>query len=272
MFRNAMYLNVFITLIISIFLLIRAVKKKNALKELKYTIIIYLVFNIINLCVLNSDIVDIGWNAIFILPITLVSIIMNIVSLVKIHINNKESNDTDCNELNIKKIIIVTIIPAIIFIVPYFYELNLLNNCNYILHYNYQEGIVNSEDTYIAIVNNKPVPITLLQNISDREGQSTEELHYNINYNNGIGITANDPINDKTIEESIRKIASDAQQKCTSAKGATVSYFPEGKYAIIDFISDEDSGTVLGTYCYYDNTCMQITLTYGDLESVVYYD
>ena len=64
------------------------------------------------------------------------------------------------------------IIPVIVFIIPYVYELYVINNCNYLLKYNYQNGIIQSDDTYIAIINNKPVTITLQKNLFNRKGFS----------------------------------------------------------------------------------------------------
>lgn len=54
------------------------------------------------------------------------------------------------------------------------YELYVINNCNYLLKYNYQTGIIQSDDTYIAIINNKPVTITLQKNLFNRKGFSAK--------------------------------------------------------------------------------------------------
>ena len=185
----------------------------------------------------------------------------------------KKIDNTNCNSFNIKKYIIISIIPVIVFIIPYIYELYVINNCNYLLKYNYQNGIIQSDDTYIAIINNKPVSITLQKNLFNRKGLSTNELNYNIIYTNGIEISTRDSKYNKIIieNEDIKKIALDAKEGCPSARGAYIDYFSEGKIAIIVLMSEETHGTQLGEYFYYDNTYIKSINTHGSLESITYY-
>lgn len=117
------------------------------------------------------------------------------------------------------------------------------------LEYNYQNGIIQSDNTYIAIANNKTVAITLQRNTFNRKGLSNEKLNYNVKYTNEIEISEKD-----SIFEDIKKIALDAKKRCSSAKGAFIDYFPEGKFAIIELLSEENYGTELGEYFYYNNT------------------
>jgi hypothetical protein len=156
--------------------------------------------------------------------------------------------------------------------IPFLYELNILNNCEYIIKFNYQSGFV-SEDTYIAIVNNEPTTVTLQTDILNREGIETEELYYGVIYGDEIQISKADNRYDKidVDEEDINKVALDAYEKCSSAKGAVVYYFPEGKYAFIALHEEETHGTVLGEYFYYDGKCIQSTEIPGDVDEVIYY-
>lgn len=83
------------------------------------------------------------------------------------------------------------------------YELYVINNCNYLLKYNYQTGIIQSDDTlYIAIINNKPVTITLQKNLFNRKGFSAKKLNYNIIYTNGVEISTRDSSYNKIIVEN----------------------------------------------------------------------
>ena len=111
---------------------------------------------------------------------------------------------TQKENLNFKYIFLI-VIPVIILIIPYIYELYLINNCNFLLEYNYQNGIIQSDNTYI--VNNKPVTITLQRNLFNRKGLSTEKLNYNVKYTNDIEISEKD-----SNYEDIKKIALDAKK------------------------------------------------------------
>ena len=253
--------------------MVKIFKKKSDLIKIRKLIIIYIIFNFISFRLCNSEIVDTGWDLMFLLPISIITFIIHIVSICCINKKIKKLNNTDCNSLNVKKYTIVSIIPIIVFIIPYIYELYVINNCNYLLKYNYQNGIIQSDDTYIAIINNKPVTITLQKNLFNRKGFSAKELNYDITYTNGVEISTRDSsYNKMTIEnEDIRKIALDAKERCPSARRASIDYFPEGNYAIIALTSEETCGSQLGEYFYYDNTYIQNINTYGSLESITYY-
>lgn len=202
MLKSAIYCNVFILLIMSIFFLTRIFMKNSDLKKLRKLIIIYIIFNFISFYLWGSEIVDIGWDFIFLFPISIISFIIHIVSICCINRKIKKSNNTDYNILSIKKYIILNIIPVIVFIIPYVYELYVINNCNYLLKYNYQTGIIQSDDTYIAIINNKPVTITLQKNLFNRKGFSAKKLNYNIIYTNGVEISTRDSSYNKIIVEN----------------------------------------------------------------------
>ena len=98
------------------------------------------------------------------------------------------------------------------------YELVMINKCDYLLKYNYQNGWVQSDDTYVAIVHNKPVSITLQKNLFNREGRTVQNINYDITYNDivEISISTKDTGYSKTIieNEEIEKIALDAKEKC----------------------------------------------------------
>ena len=270
MLKSAIYCNVFILLIMSIFFMIKIFNKNSDLKKIKKLIIIYLIFNFISFYLCISEIIDTGWDFIFLIPISIISFIMYIINICCINRKIKKLNNTNYNNLSIKKYIILSIIPVVVFMIPYMYELYVINNCNYLLKYNYQNGIIQSDDTYIAIINNKPVSITLQKNLFNRKGLSTNELNYDIIYTNGIEISTRDSKYNKIIieNEDIKKIALDAKERCPSARGAYIDYFSEGKIAIIVLMSEETHGTRLGEYFYYDNTYIKSIITDGSLESI----
>lgn len=75
MLKSAIYCNVFILLIMSIFFLTRIFMKNSDLKKLRKLIIIYIIFNFIIFYLCDSEIVDIGWDFIFLFPISIISFI-----------------------------------------------------------------------------------------------------------------------------------------------------------------------------------------------------
>ena len=273
MLKSAIYINVFILFIMSIFFLVKVFNEKTELKKLRKIIVIYMIFNIISFIFCSSELVEVDWDFIFLVPILLISVILYIIGICCINKKVKKTNNEISNNYNFKKYIILLIIPIFIFIIPYVYELYVINNCNYLLKYNYQNGIIQSDDTYLAIINNKPVTITLQKNLFDRRGLSTHESNYDITYTNGIEISTRDSNYNKRIIENeyVKKIAADAQKRCPSAKGAFIDYFSEGNYAIIVLMSEETYGTQLGEYFYYNNTYIKNINTHGSLESIIYY-
>jgi len=275
MLKGAIYLNIFILFAMSLLFLMIKFDNEKDLRNLKKTIVIYIIFNIINFLICSNGIVQIGWDSLYLLPIILISFILTIISIYRV---NKRINNLNSNTLNnstSKIYIIMIIIPILVFIIPFIYELYLINNCTYLLHYNYQNGFVQSDDTYIAIVNNKPVTITLLKNIFERKGTSVNEIKYNIKYTNDIEISTTDSNYNETIieNENIKNIAIDAKNRYPSANEAYIDYFKEEGCAIISLVFERENGvgSVLGEYFYYNNTYIKSIKTHGDLESIIYY-
>lgn len=273
MLKNAMYCNVFILLIMSILFMVGVFKKNSDLKKIRKLIILYIIFNFISLYLCNSELVDVGWDFLFLLPIFVISFIIHIVSICCINKKIKKSNNSDYNNLNVKIYVILSIIPVVVFMIPYIYELYVINNCTYLLKYNYQTGIIQSDDTYIAVINNKPVTVTLQKNLFNRKGVSSNRISYDIIYNDDIEISTRDSKYNKIIIENddIKEIALSAKERCPSARGADIDYFPEGNFAIIVLMSEETQGLQLGEYFYYDNTYIENINTHGSLKSVTYY-
>lgn len=279
MLKEALYLNVFIIFIMSIVLAI--ISKNKNLKGIKIIAISYLISNIINFNLLYLDIVDTGLNIIMIFPITLVSLIIYIIVIVKVNKKLKTINEPDSNFI---KTIIISIIPALIFLTPYLYELYVINNCDYLLKYNYQNGIIQSDDSYLAVINNKPVSISLLKNIFNREGRKIKVENYNAIYNDEVSIYTRDSNWDKVYvdDEDIKKIALDARgrgkvqssvaPKDLEVKGGSIYYVREGKFAIVMLMSEESSGLGMGELFYYDGNFVKYIRTVGGLEEIICYN
>lgn len=121
MLKSAIYRDILILLMMSIFFMSKIFKKNSDLKKIRKLIIIYMIFNFISFYLCYSEIVDIGWNIIFLLPIFIITFIIHIISICYINKKIKKSNNTNCNSLSVIEYIIVSIIPVIIFIIPYIY-------------------------------------------------------------------------------------------------------------------------------------------------------
>ena len=81
MLKNAIYCNVFILLIMSIFFMIRIFNKKSDLKKIRQLIIIYIIFNFISFYLCNGEIIETGWDGLFLFPLSIISFIIYIISI-----------------------------------------------------------------------------------------------------------------------------------------------------------------------------------------------
>ena len=128
MLKGAIYGNVYILLLISIFLMVSVFKKNTDLLKVRKVVIIYIIFNFISLYLCNSEIVDTGWDAIILVPISVISCIIFIVTICFINKKIKKSGNADDNERGTRKYIILCIVPVIVFLVPYLYELFVISD------------------------------------------------------------------------------------------------------------------------------------------------
>ena len=272
MLKEIIYFNVGLLFIMSIYFIIDSNKNNNKLRNLKNIIIVYIIYNILSMYICySSEIVEIDWDIFYIIPVSILSLVLYIIGICRTNKLLKTQKKVKNNK-SIKYIVIM-VVPALLFIFSYLFELYIINKCDYLLKYNYQNGIVISEDTYIAIINGKTTSVTLQKNIFDRKGVPTSALKYDITYTNGIEISTRDSKYNKIIIENqdIEKIAKDAKERCPSAKGAFIDYFPEEKYAIILLMSEETSGTQSGEYLYHNGKYVESIRTGGSLEEAIYY-
>ena len=278
MLKFAMYFNVFLLFVMSIIFLIRIFVKKDGYEELRQIIILYIAYDILSFNLCSFNIVEVGLDLLFIFPIFLLSLIMLVIGLFCVSGKNNRTINFNSDNYNSytqasKKCIIVYVLPFLVFIIPYIYELYIINNCDYLLYYNSQSGIIVSEDSYIAVINHRPLSVTLQKNLFNREGKFIELSTYDIRYNDDIQITYRDYKHDKVEikDEKIRKVALDVKERCKSAQSMELSYFSNRKYAIATALSDTYGGTVLDEFLYYNNRYIQRIKAYGGLESVTYY-
>ena len=280
MLKGAIYLNVFLLFIIPMYFLFESNIENKKLINLNILIRVYIIYILISMCICYfSEIVEIDWDIFYIIPISFISIILCVIANRR---TNKLIKNTKQNEYNRSiKYTILMIIPSLLFVSSYLFELYVINNCDYILKYNYKNGFVTSDDTYIAILNNKPVTVTLQKNIFNREGNiyrhsESEDIceDYEAAYKDSIELSKRDSNYDKVIieNEKIEKIAKDAKERTKDAKGASINYFSIGEFAIIELTSEEGHGSVLGEYFYSNGEYIKDITTHGSLESITYFE
>ena len=271
MLKSVIYLNIIILFVASIIFLKKISKSNIDLKSLKKRIIFYLLCDIGVFCLFS--LIDVGWNIIVLFPTFVISWILYMIGICRVNNKIELESNTSYEKISTKKYIIISILPVLIFTIPYIYELYALNNCSYLLEYNYQNGFIQSDDTYIAIVNNRPVNITLRKNLFNRQGVSTRMKTYDVVYTNGTLITTLDSNRNEVVEEdeNIKMVVMDAKERSKLAKGAFIKYFEEENYAIITLTSKENSGSILGEYFYSNNKYVKNIYTHGSLKSITYY-
>lgn len=260
MFKAAIYFNIFFFLVMSIIFLVRVFSGGNDLKKIRRITYIYMLLNYVNAYV--SGYTDIGWSWIGLLPIIILTFILNIICVICIRKKLKKEEQLDYNPMNIKVMILLIVLPIIIVALPFIREVYILYNCDYMIVYNYQEGWINSTDTNIAVYNNKPVTLSLELYMFERDGKKTNTTHCEAVYSDS-GVV----IQDHNVEDE----ALDVFKNNSNAKSADIYYFENGKYVIITLLADVGHGTVLGEYFYYDDTLVTSISTLGDLEKVICY-
>ena len=192
--------------------------------------------------------------------------------IIRKKLKNEENNDFKPMKISIMMLIII--LPFIIVGATFAREVYVLYNCDYMIVYNYQEAWVNSTDTNIAVIDNKPVTLSLELYKFDRDGDRLKPKNFDVTYNDyGVEISKGVLESDKEIidNKDIEKIALDALEMCKTAKSANVIYIEEGKCAIIELMDDVGRGTVLGKYFYYDNTYIKSINPEGDFERIICY-
>ena len=263
--------NSIFVLLASIIFLKKISKNDTDLKSLKKLIIFYLLLDIID--IYSFSLVDVGWNGVVIFPTFVISWILYVIGICRVNKKIELKSNTSYEKLSTKKYTIIILLPILVFTIPYIYELYVLNVCNYLLEYNYQNGFIQSDNTYIAIIHNRPVNITLQKNLFNRQGLSTRIKNYDVVYTNGTLITTLDSNRNEVVveDENIKMVAIDAKERSKSAKGAFIEYFKEENYAIITLTSKENSGSILGEYFYSNNKYVKSIHTHGSLKSITYY-
>ena len=271
MLKNAIFFNTFLILVLSIVLVVWTFHKKYDLRRVGWLFLAFLVYAFFSLLLSGSEIVDIGWNFLFLGPASLLTMLLCIIGLIRFGL--KRRGQVSGPALHPAVCLLMIVLPVLIFLIPYVYERITIGRCEYLLAYNYQNGIIQSDDSYIAIVGGKPVEVTLQFYPFHRKGEPAKCRYFNVVYREETRIEPPQYGEDRnaTVTEDLRRAAADASLRAPSAKGASVYYFPEGQYAILTMMSEEYSGTLLGEYFYAGGEYVADVRTAGSYEEGTYY-
>lgn len=302
MLKTAMYLNVFLILGLSIAALVLTFRKKSDLKKIALLTMVFTTLNFYSFCLLGMEIVDTGWDIIVLGPVSLVTLIINIVTTVLSFVKMikagrckkaifaffatpllaagllivvpfgfnhlavavlvivaeillckviKKSEEKD--KLAVLKFVAPILAPILIFVIPFSYELYVLNNCDYVIRYNYQSGWIQSDDYFVAVTNNKPVEVTLQKIPFEREF-----VEVNSRYCSSISEYNTDAIIEK------------AKNSYFEVDNATIDSVMDG-YVIVTL---EKDGQLVSKGFYYDqevDDAVENLHIIGDLEEIKYY-
>lgn len=267
MLKVALYFMVLFLLVSAIVIFIFAVNKGNK-KKLNIINSAYLVISLINYMMLLGELVDTGWNLIIITPVSVVTIILLITSLI---ISNSKKRVKD-GKISMTVSIVTVIIPFLIIGIPFAYETYLLNFCTYLFEYNYQNGFVTSDDYYVAIVNSKPHEVSLTKNIFSREAtydtnNYMEFASYNVDLESTGEIKINDLNNNSEYVDEVYAIAESIKLTNLLAESLEVDYLPEVKGAIVRVFMKNGDG---GDYYYQEGQFNAFDVG-GSLRKITYY-
>ena len=241
-------------------------KKSNVLA------VAFIILDVIICCLFAGDFIDIGLELLLVNGAALVAAVLLVISLIITNLRSSEEQN------GFSKIVVGMLIatPLLVLLVSLGYETYVLNKCSYLLAYNYQNGIIQSDDTYIAIVDGKPKPVTLQKNILGRQSTAftsdfSGRVHCNLFFE-GENITFRHPDEAPQDAEKILAVVRDAKLRQSEALSVIVDYFPEGDFTIIILCDQDNGGTVLAEYFYRGSEFVAEVSTKGNLSSVAYYE
>lgn len=265
MLKFALYFNMIFYGLVSIILCKFSFSKNN---KVNWAIEagVLLILALINVSLVEKCI-EIGWNYLLIVvPIFAVTEVIFIITIVKNLLARKSKYESPTLPIAIA----IIAVPVALFVITYSYELFRLNTCDYLLHFNYQNGIVISEDTYIAVTKHKPAKVTLENNLFNRKSTNAyrgiaTNIHCNIYFNDK---------NEKDIrmyDDQSRKYEAVFDELGT----AIYNENPNVEYIEIDYIPEENDAIVriinTGDFIYHDNKRVAKLVSEGSLSEITVY-
>ena len=280
--------------VISILLFIISIKNKNkGTSKINIGVgIFYIVYLIFSISIL-PDLFGIltGWEVLFNFFVVAIDIVILITGIIinSTKLKRKELEEKDNKSSKIFAIISVSI-PLIMVITSFIYELSFLNNCDLVLEFNYQNGIVISETTRVTVGKDFCKEISISEEFKNKEAKHLKYYTYDIEENkDGEIILTSDYDDPELLEidiETIKKIYKD--ENYTKRESALRLYEDESNvvykgiitkigntdyYIVEHLISTEDrgGGTGLGSAIFYGTTFVDDIDVAGSIDVIYSY-
>ena len=262
MLRMVLYINAFLYTVLSIVMFANSVSKKR-INWISASIVLILLA-IVNVALLLKC-VETGWSMIFVMPAVLVTVILSVISLIRCIVagkmNLERPSTVVCG--------IIAAVPVLLFVFAYSYEMYRINTCDFIVKYNYQNGIVQSDNTYLAIKNHKPAKVTLISNLFRRESSKkylshSDRISCAVKYREN-GEISFDYMNDnsKQYETIFEKLEASVRMEYGASDSVWLIYLPQTEDAIVRVAG--------GEYLYYNNQIMSKLDAIGNIDEIVCY-
>lgn len=270
MLKCAMYILTILMLIASITIFIfscikRQKRKTNIIAGAYFAIIVT------NWILLDNGIVDIGWDMLLIAPMSVIAIVFLIAGV--IIANGKKMGKE--KEVKASVAIISIIVPMLIFLVPFIYEASVLNQCSYLVTYNYQNGIITSDYYYIAIADDKAVSITLDNDFWGRESTYsqapyTQENAYHIKVADNGTETVEKLSGEADYSSEILAVYENVKKKFPTITDMHITYLAEEQSAIFTVRYIDNRAAYKEYFCHGDKL-KEIKIP-GNIYSIDYFE
>lgn len=263
MLKGALCLNVGIFCLAGFFLCISSFSKGSHTNWSGLAALL-LVLTFVNLIIIERS-VDLDWGLLLVYLIFAVTEVLFIITIIKCNISKVWKTGTPLRNASIAMIVI----PILLFVITYSYELFRLNTCDYLIHYNYQNGIATSEDTYLAVTGHKPAKVTLVNNPFERDiRRKYTGIANNIFCSIIFGENGERELNlydegSKEYESVFDKLGAEIYNEDPSIDRIEIHYIPEENDAIVRVAADK--------YIYHDNKKTSKLNAVGSIRKIIVY-
>ncbi len=265
MLKICLYINFLILFVLSIWTFVRSVSKDNTKKTASAVLLILLTF--FNLVAVGTCL-DTGYELLLFYLVVLITIAVNIFSIIISVVKRKIKTQ----EPTVRSILALLVAPILMFVVPLCIELVLLYGSSFVLKFNYQNGIVESTDTYYAIVNGRSHKLSLGGDIVNKRGgvrYKFDKIYYYETKENDDGeLVLQCVYGGEEYLDAADEIYQVAVKDHKGTSEAMMKYVPDVNISIIEMMHADGNYLV---HLYEGTTKLGDLDTYGSLKEVIVY-
>ncbi len=249
-------------LVIFILSLLKSFKKKLNLITVAYIIITGVFF-----ALLANDIVDVGWDFIFLFPEFAITGLFLIISLIVSNIRKRKT----ATEAPVFVSAALIALPLVFVLFAFIYEAVLIQRCDYLVVHNYQSGIISSDDYFLSVINGKPYKVTLSNNFYKRKStfssrESAEFEIYTASLKEGKKPLACNKGEGKYADK-LNPIAENVFLNYDNCNECTIYYLPWTGEALIEVWC---SDYTIKNAVYHEGSMNEYSIT-GDVDEIFYF-